>query len=172
MSSVARISSMYIATYKLSMDRSVNAVARIILNLLCISSDIKKLVTGVAAHGNFQKIWLITHNIQEGDVLPQCSNTASEADDKNHRPNYQKCNSRIKWNVRRFVHIYCSFLCHGPRSHTGHGNTNNLQIYKPLDLGGHPFMTSTRRGGGGQAQVDACGRGEGVQPHVDVHTEN
>ena len=25
---------------------------------------------------------------------------------------------------------------------------------------------------GGQAQVDACGRGEGVQPHVDVHTEN
>jgi len=27
---------------------------------------------------------------------------------------------------------------------------------------GHPFMTSTRRGGGGgQAQVDACGRGEG-----------
>jgi len=33
-------------------------------------------------------------------------------------------------------------------------------------------MTSTRRGGGVQAQVDACGRGEGVQPHVDVHTEN
>jgi len=26
-------------------------------------------------------------------------------------------------------------------------------------------------GGGGQAQVYACGRGEGVQPHVDVHTE-
>ena len=25
-------------------------------------------------------------------------------------------------------------------------------------------------GGGDQAQVDACGRG--VQPHVDVHTEN
>jgi len=36
---------------------------------------------------------------------------------------------------------------------------------------GHPFMTSTRRGEG-QAQVDACGRGKGVQPHVDVHTEN
>ena len=35
---------------------------------------------------------------------------------------------------------------------------------------GHPFMTSTRRGGG-QAQVDACGWGEGVQPHVDVHTK-
>ena len=27
-------------------------------------------------------------------------------------------------------------------------------------------------GGGGQAQVDACGRREGVQAHVDVHTEN
>src|SRR6218665_1345129 len=27
-------------------------------------------------------------------------------------------------------------------------------------------------GGGGQAQVDACGWGEGVQPHVDIHTEN
>ena len=36
----------------------------------------------------------------------------------------------------------------------------------------HPFMTSTRRVGGGQARVDAWGRGEGVQPHVDVHTEN
>src|SRR6218665_4200498 len=27
-------------------------------------------------------------------------------------------------------------------------------------------------GGGDQAQVDACGRGRGVQPHVDIHTEN
>jgi len=27
-------------------------------------------------------------------------------------------------------------------------------------------------GGGGQAQVDACGDGAGVKPHVDVHTEN
>ena len=27
-------------------------------------------------------------------------------------------------------------------------------------------------GEGGQAQVDTCERGEGVQPHVDVHTEN
>ena len=27
-------------------------------------------------------------------------------------------------------------------------------------------------GGGDQAQVDACGRGKGVQPHVDVHTED
>jgi len=35
---------------------------------------------------------------------------------------------------------------------------------------GHPFMTSTRRGS--QAQVDACGRGRGVKPRVDVHTEN
>ena len=26
---------------------------------------------------------------------------------------------------------------------------------------GHPFMTSTQRGRGGQAQVDACGRGRG-----------
>ena len=25
---------------------------------------------------------------------------------------------------------------------------------------------------GGQAEVDACGRGEGVQTHVDFHTEN
>ena len=27
-------------------------------------------------------------------------------------------------------------------------------------------------GGGGQAQVDACGRGTGVKPHVGVHTGN
>ena len=27
-------------------------------------------------------------------------------------------------------------------------------------------------GGGGQARMDACGRGRGVKPHVDVHTEN
>src|SRR6218665_715144 len=29
---------------------------------------------------------------------------------------------------------------------------------------GHPFMTSTRRGGGGQALVDACGRGRNPAP--------
>ena len=34
---------------------------------------------------------------------------------------------------------------------------------KSGEPGGHPFMTSTRRRGGGQAQVDACERGEGVQ---------
>jgi len=33
-------------------------------------------------------------------------------------------------------------------------------------------MTSTQRGPEGQAQVDACGRGRGVKPHVGVHTEN
>ena len=27
-------------------------------------------------------------------------------------------------------------------------------------------------GEGGQAQVDACGRGKGVKPHADVLTEN
>ena len=27
-------------------------------------------------------------------------------------------------------------------------------------------------GEGSQDQVDACGRGRGIQPHVDVHTEN
>ena len=31
-------------------------------------------------------------------------------------------------------------------------------------------MTSARMGEGGQAQVDACGRGQGVKPHMDVHT--
>src|SRR6218665_2906298 len=32
-------------------------------------------------------------------------------------------------------------------------------------IGGHPFMTSTRRGQDGQAQVDACGReGRGSRP--------
>ena len=40
-------------------------------------------------------------------------------------------------------------------------------------LRGHPFMTPHTEGGRGQAQVDACGPGvRGVQPHVDVHTEN
>src|SRR6218665_2868347 len=33
-----------------------------------------------------------------------------------------------------------------------------------LVLRGHPFMTSTRRRGGGQAQVDACGGGGGPAP--------
>src|SRR6218665_3426323 len=45
-------------------------------------------------------------------------------------------------------------------------------MYIVQEVWGHPFLTSTRREEGGQAQVDACGRGEGVQPHVDVHTEN
>jgi len=34
-----------------------------------------------------------------------------------------------------------------------------------------PFITFTRREGGGQAQVDACGLGGG-QSHVVIHTEN
>ena len=51
-------------------------------------------------------------------------------------------------------------------------NTVRLQIacMYVSTIRGHPFMTSTRRGGGGEAQVDACGRGKGIQPHVDVHT--
>jgi len=36
---------------------------------------------------------------------------------------------------------------------------------------GHPFMTSTRRGGRFRwTHVDGWGRG--IKPHVDVHTEN
>ena len=38
--------------------------------------------------------------------------------------------------------------------------------------GGPSFYDVHTEGEGGQAQVDECGRGEGVQPHVDVHTEN
>ena len=41
------------------------------------------------------------------------------------------------------------------------------EITRFCNLRGHPFMTSTQRGGGGQAQVDACGWG--IQSHVDVH---
>ena len=42
---------------------------------------------------------------------------------------------------------------------------------------GHPFMTSTRRGEGGQAQVDACGRGVGGpspcgRPHRKLKLES
>ena len=33
---------------------------------------------------------------------------------------------------------------------------------------GHPFMTSTRRGEGSQAQVDACGGG--VKSHLEDNT--
>ena len=41
-------------------------------------------------------------------------------------------------------------------------------------LWGHPFMTSTRRGGGGQAQVDACGRGPAPceRPHRKLKLES
>jgi len=44
-------------------------------------------------------------------------------------------------------------------------------------LRGHPFMTSTRRGRGGQAQVDACGQGGGGQalcgrPHRKLKLES
>jgi len=39
-----------------------------------------------------------------------------------------------------------------------------------VEIRGHPFMMSTREEG--QVQVDACGRGRRVKPHVDVHTEN
>jgi len=35
-----------------------------------------------------------------------------------------------------------------------------------------PSIYDLHTGGGGQAQVDACGREEGVKPHVDVHIEN
>src|SRR6218665_293727 len=35
---------------------------------------------------------------------------------------------------------------------------------------GHPFMTSARRGSGSGGRMWTGG--EGVQPHVDVHTEN
>jgi len=43
-------------------------------------------------------------------------------------------------------------------------------------LRGHPFMTSTQRGGWGQAQVDACGRGGGApapcgRPHRKLKLE-
>src|SRR6218665_4047806 len=40
-------------------------------------------------------------------------------------------------------------------------------------LGGHPFMTSTRRGEGVKRGGPlGGGGGGGVQPHVDVHIEN
>jgi len=44
-----------------------------------------------------------------------------------------------------------------------HAGANNVMFW------GHPFMTSTWRGKGGSG---SGGRGRGVQPHVDVHTEN
>jgi len=50
-------------------------------------------------------------------------------------------------------------------------NEANEAIASVKPVGGHPFM-SPHGGGGGQAQMDACGRGRVVQPHVDVHTEN
>ena len=41
-----------------------------------------------------------------------------------------------------------------------------------VDILGAMHLRRPRGGGRGQAQVNAYGRGEGVQPHVDVHTEN
>jgi len=46
-----------------------------------------------------------------------------------------------------------------------------------VSIGGHPFMTSTWRGVGGQAQVDACGRGRWCQapcgrPHRKLNLES
>ena len=43
-----------------------------------------------------------------------------------------------------------------------------------VETEGHPFMTSTRRGEGGQAQVDACGRGPAPcgRPHRKLKLES
>jgi len=42
---------------------------------------------------------------------------------------------------------------------------------RSLDHNGHPFMTSTRMGEG-EGSGGRMWTGEGVHPHVDVHTEN
>src|SRR6218665_2146120 len=48
--------------------------------------------------------------------------------------------------------------------------TRVIAVSSATHLWGHPFMTSTRRGVGLRwTHVD---RERGVQPHVDVHTEN
>jgi len=46
---------------------------------------------------------------------------------------------------------------------------NNFHIQNFSHVGGHPFMTSTRRGSGSGERMWTEGGG---QPHVDVHTEN
>src|SRR6218665_1423422 len=50
---------------------------------------------------------------------------------------------------------------------------NTLKKYIVVSLiRSHPFMTSTRRrGGGGQAQVDACGRGGGGESPMWAFTQ-
>ena len=45
-------------------------------------------------------------------------------------------------------------------------------VYKPTSTKGPSIYDVHTEGGGGQPQVDAFGRREGVQPHVDVHTKN
>ena len=51
--------------------------------------------------------------------------------------------------------------------------TESSRILAVCDVKGPSiYDVHTEGEGGGQAQVDACGRGRGVQPHVDVHTEN
>src|SRR6218665_3222306 len=57
---------------------------------------------------------------------------------------------KISWNSPGAQSRYLA-----PRRRTPSYATGNVK--------GHPFMTSTRRGRG-QAQVDACGRGEGSSP--------
>ena len=48
----------------------------------------------------------------------------------------------------------------------------NEWTFDRRELKGHPFMTSTRRGEGVRLRWTHVDGGRGVQPHVDVHTEN
>ena len=55
-------------------------------------------------------------------------------------------------------------------------SANSTVVHSKLDyttsLLGAIHLWRPHGGGRGQAEVDACGQREGVQPHVDVHTEN
>ena len=52
------------------------------------------------------------------------------------------------------------------------GAVNHGVTPRDLLLRGHPFMTSTWRGEGVRLRWTHVDGGRGVQPHVDVHTEN
>src|SRR6218665_613631 len=58
----------------------------------------------------------------------------------------------------------CIFLSHKNYTHVKQSNVCYVSL-----LRSHPFMTSTRRGKGGQAQVDTCGRGRGQAPCGRTH---
>src|SRR6218665_1356881 len=80
---------------------------------------------------------------------------------------------RITINVS-FIVLYCigSVHLYSASCIAHQSEAPPVQETQREESRGHPFMTSTRRGRGSGSDGRMWTRGEGGQPHVDVHTEN